>query len=508
METDSDISSDLHPDRLYQAILARDRRFDGRFFTGVVTTGIYCRPVCPVSPPKLRNMRFYPCAAAAEAAGFRPCKRCRPETAPGTPAWRGTSAVVSRALRLIEAGALDDGDGEALASRLGLGERQLRRLFAQHLGASPADVARARRVHFARRLLDQTDLAVTEVAMASGFASIRQFNHAVKATFGAAPTALRGARRLGDGAARGLHVKLPYRAPLAWNAMLAFLAPRAIPGVEAVEDGAYRRTVRVDDVAAVVEIRPAAAVRGEAKPHHAAHLVMTADAACTRGLIGLVERARRLFDLGADSAFIDERLRESAVLATLVDAMPGLRVPCAWDGFELAVRAVLGQQVTVTGATTLAGRVVRTFGTALPQPRGALTHLFPKAEDLADADLAVVGLPRARAAALRNLATAVAEGRVSFDTAAPLDEAVRQLTLIDGIGPWTAQYVAMRALGEPDAFPDSDLGLRHALGNGQSPASVAAVREAAEAWRPWRSYAAMHLWSALAAGRSSKENPR
>jgi len=515
--------------RCYQAILSRDRRFDGRFFTGVVTTGIYCRPVCPVKPPKFENMKFYACAAAAEAAGFRPCKRCRPETAPGTPAWAGTSAVVSRAMRLIGEGGLDSGDLEGFAARLGIGDRQLRRLFAQHLGASPSDVARARRVHFARTLLDQTDLAISEVALSAGFASIRQFNHALKATFKDTPTALRGRR----GTSRALRdcdpagsilVRLPYRPPLAWDAMLGFLSHRAIPGVESIENGAYRRSVEAGGTAGVIEIRPGslagsggtssskeAAQQSPRAPaarqsprapaaHDAAHLVMRVELSHCHDLIGVVERARRIFDLSADSSCIAEHLGRSTPLKPLVDALPGLRVPGAWDGFELAVRAILGQQVTVQGATTLAGRLVREFGTALANPSGSLTHLFPRPGDLAEADLGRIGLPRARAQAVRNLASAVAGG-LAIDAslgAGGLEEAVATLTAIEGLGPWTAHYIAMRALAEPDAFPETDLGLRRALGDGDAPASASQVLALSEAWRPWRSYAAMLLWTAPA----------
>ena len=501
---------DLDPERCYRAALSKDSRFDGRFFTGVVTTGIYCRPVCPVVPPKFKNMRFYACAAAAEAAGFRPCKRCRPETAPGTPAWEGTSAVVSRALRLIAEGGLDDGNIEAFSARLGLGERQVRRLFAQHLGAAPFDVLRARRVHFARRLLDDTVLPITQVAHAAGFASIRQFNHAMKATFAQPPTQLRRATHKNSTEATergGLRVRLLFRPPLAWNAMLKFLSYRAIPGVEAIENGRYRRTFDISpDNTGTVEIYaglgladpddPATSRNGKTRaPHHTPHLWMHVDGPQGRDLLGLVERARRLFDLGADPAPIAEHLSRSPALAARVAAMPGLRVPGAWDGFELAVRAILGQQVTVQGATTLAGRVVERFGTPLATPSGALTHRFPHASVLAEANLSTIGLPRARAAALRNMATAVASGVFRFDAALGLDEAVERLCAIPGIGPWTANYIAMRALAEPDAFPESDLGLRHALGHDSAPASVAEVREHAEHWRPWRSYAALYLWA-------------
>jgi len=486
----------LDPAHCYQAVLSRDRRFDGRFFAGVVTTGVYCRPICPVKPAKPQNVRWFACAAAAEAAGFR---RCRPETAPGTPAWTGTSAVVSRALRLIAAGALDDGAMEGFASRLGVGTRQLRRLFGTHLGASPMQVARARRVHFARALIDETDLPMAEVAFAAGFGSVRDFNYAVRATFGRSPTELRRARGArsprADGA--GLAVRLPYRPPLDWSGLLAFLAPRATPGVEAVADGVYRRTIAVGDARGTIEVR---AAPGEP------HLLMRVRLARAERLLQVVEHVRRLFDLDADPALIANHLARSRVLAPLVARRRGLRVPGAWDGFELAVRAVLGQQVTVRGATTLAGRVVRAFGTPLDQAQDGLTHLFPRPEALADADLAAIGLPRARAATIRALAAAVARGDLGLEASRGLEDAVARLVAIPGIGTWTAQYVAMRALGEPDAFPAADLGLRRALANGAGPLPPARVAELAEAWRPWRAYAALHLWTGLAGERGYAEN--
>jgi AraC family transcriptional regulator, regulatory protein of adaptative response / DNA-3-methyladenine glycosylase II len=518
---------EFDPARCYRAVLSRDRRFDGRFFTGVVTTGIYCRPVCPVVPPKFQNMRFYACAAAAEAAGFRPCKRCRPETAPGTPAWLGTSAVVSRGLRLIAEGGLDDNDLDALASRLGLGERQLRRLFAQHLGASPFDVARARRVHFARSLIDQTDLPFAGIAHAAGFGSIRQFNHALKATFGEPPGVLRTKRTTKSAALRepgkgGVVVRLPFRPPLAWKAMLGFLAQRAIPGVESVDDGAYRRTVEVGGLIGTIEVTlgelaPAvtksssASAREKARrasaPHHPSHLVMRIDLPECRDLIGVVERVRRIFDLGADPARIGEQLRRDPLLEPLVAKLPGLRVPGAWDGFELAVRGVLGQQITVQGATTLAGRLVREFGVVRERPDGALTHAFPTPEALAAADLSHIGIPRARAAALRSLAAAVRDGRLRFDAALGLEEAVERICAIPGFGPWTANYIAMRALGEPDAFPETDIGIRRALGSPTTLAPVSCVRERAEKWRPWRSYAVIYLWNSLGAPEPGRLSP-
>ena len=481
----------LDPARCYAAVRSRDRRFDGRFFAGVVTTGVYCRPVCPVRPAKPENVRWFACAAAAEAAGFRPCRRCRPEASPGTPAWSGTSAVVARALRLIAAGALDEGGVDGLADRLGLGARQLRRLFATHLGASPAEVARARRAHFARTLLDETDLPMAEVAFSAGFGSIRDFNHALRATFGRTPTALRRARgRRGPVANHGgVTVRLAFRPPLDWSGLLGFLAPRATPGVEAVADGVYRRTIAIGDGAGTIEVRAAA---GEP------HLLMRVRLARPERLLQVVERALRLFDLDADPVPIADHLAGSPELAPLVARRPGLRVPGAWDAFELAVRAVLGQQVTVRGATTLAGRLVRAAGTPLDRAEDGLTHLFPRPEALAHADLASVGVPRARAATIRALAGAVASGEVVLDASRGLEDAVARLAAVPGIGAWTAHYVAMRALGEPDAFPAADLGLRRALGNGAGRLAPARVAERAEAWRPWRAYAVMHLWAGLA----------
>jgi len=499
---------ELDATRCYRALLARDARFDGRFFTAVRTTGIYCRPICPPPTPKAVNVRFFACAAAAEAAGFRACLRCRPQAAPGTPAWMGSSAVVSRALRLIGADALDDGDVESLAARVGLGGRQLRRLFAEHLGASPAQVARARRVHFARALVDDTDLPMAEVAFAAGFRSIRQFNHAIRAHFRESPRRLRARRlrrdvhadaRAGTKAASvdvvgrdapspGLVVRLSYRPPLDWAGLLRFLARRATPGVEVVDGDVYRRTIGTPDAHGEIEVRHAAADR---------HLVMEVRLSEHDDLIQVVERARRLFDLAADPLRIIGELRRRPELRAAVAARSGVRVPGAWDGFELAVRAVLGQQVTVAGATTLAGRLVAAFGTPVASASAGLTHLFPAAHVVAAADLAPIGIPRARAATIRALAAAVADGTLRLDAALDLDDAIARLVAIPGVGEWTAHYIAMRALGEADAFPASDLGLRRALGNGAGPLAARDVERMAEAWRPWRAYAAMHLWATL-----------
>ena len=477
----------LDPARCYRAFVTHDRRYDGRAFAGVITTGVYCRPICPVRPAKPENCRFFSCAAAAEAAGFRPCRRCRPETAPGTPAWMGTSAVVARACRLISAGALDDEDVEGLAARLGVGGRHLRRLFVRHLGASPVQVARARRVHFARALLDETELGMAEVALSAGFRSVRQFNHAVRATFRATPTMLRRKRETASSEPASLVLRLAYRPPLDWTALLDFLRPRATPGVEAVDDGAYRRTIELGDATGTIEVREGG---------DGSHLLVRVDLADHDGLIHVVERVRRLFGLDDDPHEVARRLRASPVLRPLVRRSPGLRVPGAWEPFELAVRAVLGQQITVRGATTLAGGLVRGFGTPL-RAAGPLTHLFPRAEVLAQADVAVIGIPRARARTISALAAAVASRALVLDAARGLDDAIARLRAVPGIGAWTAEYVAMRTLGEADAFPAGDLGLRCALGNGAGPVSVDALARAAEAWRPWRAYAAMHLWRSL-----------
>ena len=479
---------DLDTGRCYRALLSRDRRFDGRFFVGVTTTGIYCRPICPSPPPRPRNVRFFACAAAAQAEGFRPCLRCRPESAPGTPAWEGSPAVVRRALRLISQGGLDDDDVEAFAAHLGVGGRHLRRLFEAQLGASPAAVARASRAHFARRLLDETDLKIADVAFSAGFRGLRQFNSAMRAAFRAAPRELRARRKRAVDTETGLVFRLPYRPPLDWGSLLGFFALRATPGVEAVDARGYRRTLQLGDAVGTLAVRP--------EPE-SGQAVLTLRLSRVEGLQAIVARARRLFDLDADPHQIGRHLVRSPALAPLVRRRPGLRVPGAWDGFELAVRAILGQQVSVRGATTLAGRLVAHLGRALDEPSDAgLTHLFPTAAALAGADVAAIGLPRARAEAIRALASAVADGGLSLDGGLELDALVERLCKIPGIGAWTAHYVAMRACGETDAFPAGDLGLRRAFGNGRGPAPVGTLLAASEAWRPWRAYAALHLWAA------------
>ncbi len=501
----------------YRAFTSRDRRFDGRFVTAVLTTGVYCRPGCPARRPARRNVRFFACPAAAESAGFRPCLRCRPETAPGSPAGSGTSATVARALRLIDEGALDRAGVEPLAARLGVTGRWLRRLFAGQLGASPLAVARTRRVHFARRLLDETDLPVAEVAFASGFGSARRLHDAIRATFRRAPRELRrrtAARRgtTGAGERAGaasattrpfpdgdtLELRLPARPPFDAGPLLRFFAARALPGVEEVADGVYRRSVRLGDESGVVEVR---AVPGEAGVR------VRWPAGSSRPLLTLAGRAGRLFDLAADAGAIRAHLRRDPVLAAAIPPA-GIRVPGAWDPFELGVRALLGQQVSVAAARTLAARLVGLCGAPLPGgPRGTLTHLFPTPAAVAAADLPRIGLTRARTAALRGFAAAVDRGELDLAVAASLDEQVARLTALPGIGEWTAHYVAMRALGDPDAFPAGDLGLRRALGRGGRLATPREVTRHAERWRPWRAYAVIALWTKDAAQPATRRRP-
>ena len=478
----------------YEAVQARDPRFDGRFFTAVLTTGIYCRPICPARIPRRENVRFYEHAAAAEAAGFRPCRRCRPEAAPGTPAWLGTSATVSRALRLITDGVMDDGGVDDLAGRLGVGSRHLRRLFLQHVGATPIAVAQTRRLHFARTLLDGTDLAMSDVAAAAGFQSERRFRAAVHATFGFSPTELRAKARgpRGDGAAPGhVALRLPYREPFDAERLLAYLEARAIPGIEEVREGAYRRSFALGDAGGVLTARPDPARRC---------VIVQMPVAARRHLLDAAERMRRLFDLAADPHAIGARLRRDPLLRASVRARPGLRVPGAWDPFELTIRAILGQQVSVRAATTLAGRLAVAFGQPLPGRTagdGSGPHLvFPTPDALARADVASIGLPASRAATIREVARRVESGALPLRRGADPERTWSALADVPGIGPWTAGYVAMRALALPDTFLEGDLGVRRALADAQGhrPTPKEALARA-EGWRPWRAYAVLHLWA-------------
>jgi AraC family transcriptional regulator of adaptative response / DNA-3-methyladenine glycosylase II len=483
----------------YKALQARDARFDGRFFVGVTSTGIYCRPVCPARTAKLENCRFFPSAAAAQEAGFRPCLRCRPETAPELGSWRGTSNTVSRGLALIAEGELDGQEAsvDAIAERLGVGGRQLRRLFRQHLGASPVTVAQTRRVLFAKQLIHDTRLPMSEIALASGFGSVRRFNESFQQLFRRPPSALRRAQapelREGTVAAAGVTVRLRYRPPYDWPAMLAHLRARAVDQVERVDGAAYCRTVVEDGKTGTVRV---------AHVPQSHSLDVSIRFPCLRALPRIVLRVRRVFDLGADLAAIGAHLAGDPLLAPLVAERPGLRVPGGWGGFELAVRAVLGQQVSVEAARRLAGKLTRICGTVVPAEQSgdpALTLAFPTAEQVAHADLGALGMPGARRQALAAVAQAACADPLLFHPLDTVEETVARLLAIRGIGPWTAHYIALRASLEPDAFPVTDVGLLRGAADRQgkmpTPAELGAR---AERWRPWRAYAAQHLWAAAA----------
>lgn len=464
-----------------RARLSRDARFDGKFFIAVLSTKIYCRPICPARTCNESNVRYYPSAAAAAEAGFRPCLRCRPESSPGTPAWLGTSNTVSRALRLIGESGLEDGGVEVLAEHLGVGSRHLRRLFLRHLGATPIAVAHTRRLHFAKKLIDETKLPMNQIALASGFGCVRRFNAGIRKVYHRTPTQLRRITPQTSTQPGNQYLfRLNFRPPYHWKAMLAFLAARATPGVEIVEHESYRRTIFMNGHDGYLEIS-----LDESRDA----LLARIEFGDPRSLIFIVERIRAMFDLNADWAAIVQSLRSDPVLSDRVKADPGLRVPGCWNGFELATRAILGQQITVKGATAMAGRMVSRFGKRISAD-GVLTHLFPSAEALADAKLDQIGLTGARSETIRALARAVCSGTISFEGVVNSDALLNRLCEIPGIGKWTAQYVAMRALGEPDAFPSSDLGLLRALDF----SSFRELEQRAEAWRPWRAYAAMYLW--------------
>jgi AraC family transcriptional regulator of adaptative response / DNA-3-methyladenine glycosylase II len=460
---------------------ARDARFDGRFFIGVTSTGVYCRPICPARSPKDANVRYFPTAAAAEAAGFRPCLRCRPESSPGTPAWAGTSAVVSRALRLIAEGALDGGDVERLAARLGVTSRHLRRLFLTHLGATPLGVALTRRAHFAKKLLDETHLGMADIAAAAGFGSVRRFNSHMRRTYARTLTQIRRLARQRAGMGSGCYrVRLAYRPPYDWDAILAFLAARATPGVEIVDGSRYRRTIAMNGHAGFFAVSHTADGRG---------LTLDISFPDPRALLAIVERVRRIFDLAADPTVIAEHLGADVLLAPVLRRHPGLRTPGAWDGFEIAVRAVLGQQVSVRAATTIAGRMAAAFGAPVDFG-GGLTRLFPAPDRLAAAALETAGIIRSRAGTIRELARQVTCGAIGFQDCGDPHGMAITLDSIPGIGTWTAEYIAMRAFGEPDAFLSGDLVLRRVAGD----CTARALDLRADAWRPWRAYAVMLLW--------------
>jgi AraC family transcriptional regulator of adaptative response / DNA-3-methyladenine glycosylase II len=487
----------LDPRTCYQALRTRDERFDGRLFVGVLSTGIYCRPVCPAKPARLENCRFFASAAAAQQAGFRPCLRCRPETAPDAGSWRGTSNTVQRGLALIAQGELDGDDAsvEALAERLGVGGRQLRRLFQQHLGASPLSVAQTRRVLFAKELIHDTHLPMGEIALAAGFGSIRRYNETFQQLYGRPPSALRDKRAAtwadGSVAATGVTVRLRYRPPYDWTQVLAHLRARAVEGVECVDGATYRRTVRQDGATGTIEVAHLPERRS---------LSARVRFPSVRSLTGIVARIRRVFDLGADVTTIGAHLAVDPLLGPLVAQRPGVRVPGGWDGFETAVRAVLGQQVSVKAARGLVGQLAALCGTRMLRDQSddpSLMLAFPDAAQVASADLRPLRVPRARRQALTELARAAAADPHLFDPQDTVELTVTKLRAIPGIGEWTAQYIALRAAREPDAFPAGDAGLlRSATRLAGAAVSAAELARRAERWRPWRGYAAQHLWSA------------
>jgi AraC family transcriptional regulator of adaptative response / DNA-3-methyladenine glycosylase II len=483
----------LDPAFCWQAVYSRDHRFDGRFFAGIATTGLYCRPICPVSFGQPDGVQWFQSAATAEAAGFRPCKRCRPDTSPGSSAWFGTWAVVSRALKLISEGALDGGSLEQLAESVGIGSRHLRRLFQQHLGASPLKIARSHRVLVAKTLIVETQVPIADIARATGFRSIRQFNHSVRTAFGKSPTALRrlhGTAVMRDPSA-GIVVHLPYRPPFDWPSLIQFLKSRPTPGVESVEAEIYRRTVEIGGVAGAIEVR-----------HEASHARLSMRVllpGCDR-LMQVVQRARRLFDLGADAVHIGSYLARDARLAGMVMARPGLRVPGAWDGFELAVLAMLGQKLDADEPSPAIGELIRTFGRPLDVPAPGLTHLFPQPGDLTEADLESVGISGQRANAVRALSKSVLAGAIAFDSVHGAMDPAMQLHTLLKLEDETAAYIAMRALGDPDAFSSTSMAFRKAVASHRSPTAPAEVLRIFEAYRPWRAYAAMHYWTAMQQG--------
>lgn len=477
---------------LDRARLSRDVRFDGRFFIAVISSGVYCRPICPTPTPKARNVRYYPTAAAAAEAGFRPCLRCRPEAAPSSPAWLGVGAVVRRGLRLIEQGALDEGSVSDLAERLGIGPRHLRRLFVEHVGASPIAVAQTRRLHFAKRLIDQTDLPMTQVALESGYGSLRRFNDAIRTSYRRTPSELRRRHRHGTTGSRrrsrgdGIVLRLAYRPPYDWQGFVTFLAARAVPEIEHADATRYTRTIVQDGKPAHITVR---------SPRGVDAIELELHSASGGALFELVSRVRRMFDLSVDPQRIEAALRRDALLAPLIESHPGVRIPGAWDGFECAVRAVLSQGSPLR-EQRLVSRLVRSCGSRVAfsiSPEASLAFLFPTAQAIAVSNLQGIGLAAPQVTAVNALAEAYITGRVNFE--APAQELTGALVSLPSINHDTAEYIVLRALGEPDAFPAVSPGTcRQTLpGSRQTDASLA---ERSQSWRPWRGYAALHLWRA------------
>ncbi|MFF4279497.1 AlkA N-terminal domain-containing protein [Streptomyces kronopolitis] len=478
----------MHTDteRCVRAVQSKDARFDGWFYTAVLTTRIYCRPSCPVVPPKPENMRFYPSAAAAQQAGFRACKRCRPDASPGSPQWDERADLVARAMRLIADGIVDREGVPGLAARLGYSTRQIERQLLAELGAGPLALARAQRAQTARLLVETTALPMAEVAFAAGFASIRTFNETVREVFALSPSELRQRARPGPRAAAPgtLALRLPFRQPLNPDNLFGHLAATAVPGVEEWRDGAYRRTLRLPYGHGIVALAP--------RPDHIDCRLSLTD---LRDLAGAIARCRRMLDLDADPEAVDALLHEDPRLAPLVDKAPGRRVPRTADADEFALRAVLGQQVSTAAARTHAGRLVRAHGERVDDPAGGLGHLFPSPDRLAALDQETLAMPRTRRATLTGLVAALGAGTLQLGVGSDREEARARLAALPGIGPWTVECIAMRALGDPDAFTPTDLGLRRAAAGLGLPATPAALVRHAARWRPWRAYAVQYLWA-------------
>ncbi len=472
----------------YRFMRSRDPRYDGHFFVGVLSTGIYCRPSCPARLPKRRNIRLFHTTAAAQEAGLRACKRCDPDAAPGSPAWNRRADVAGRAFRLIAEGTVDRDGVPGLANRLGYSERQLQRILTDEVGAGPVALARAQRAQAARLLIESTAITFAEVALAAGFGSVRQFNDTIRSVYGRTPTELRrhARQRRGKVAAGTIELRLACRLPFDGESSIRFLGTRAVPGLEVFDGSTYRRSLSLQHGGAAVELEP---VQGGVRCR------LRLDD--LRDLTAAVARCRALLDLDADPEAVSAQLGPDPCLGELVRARPGLRVPGAADGFELAVRAVIGQQVSVVAARTVAARLVERFGEPLDEPFGPVTHRFPSSSALAQVDPATLAMPRSRATALRELAKRVSAGDLELDAGAEPASTVASLLAVPGIGPWTASYIAMRALGDPDAYPFGDAGLRRALQRKGYAAEREAEARLAEAWRPWRSYAVIHLWRSL-----------
>ncbi|MFD4567886.1 AlkA N-terminal domain-containing protein [Streptomyces sp. NPDC058475] len=478
----------MHTDieRCVRAVRSKDARFDGWFFTAVVTTRIYCRPSCPVVPPKPENMTFYPSAAACQQAGFRACKRCRPDTSPGSPEWNQRADLVARAMRLIGDGVVDREGVPGLAARLGYSTRQIERQLLAELGAGPLALARAQRAQTARLLIETTPLPMAEIAFAAGFSSIRTFNDTVREVFALAPSELRTRvpKKSAPGTPGVLSLRLPFRAPLNPDNLFGHLAATAVPGVEEWRDGAYRRTLRLPYGHGIVALTP--------KADHIACRLTLSD---LRDLPVAISRCRRMLDLDADPVAVDEQLRTDPLLAPLVDKAPGRRVPRTVDESEFAVRAVLGQQVSTAAARTHAARLVTAHGEPVDDPEGGLSHLFPSTEALAALDPESLAMPRTRRTTFTTLVRQLADGVLHLGLESDWTETRARLLALPGFGPWTADVIAMRALGDPDAFLPTDLGIRRAAQELGLPSTPAALTARAAAWRPWRAYAVQYLWA-------------